>query len=122
MKIKHMRPMLWTNDFDGTIDFYTERLAFTLLARMDEYPWASLKLDNSGVMISGPNAHTPHKEIGFTGSFYFNTDDVEACWAELKDKARVCYDIETFPWGMREFAVYDNNGYILQFGQEVESE
>ena len=41
-------------------------------------------------------------------------------WTALKDKARLCYDIETFPWGMREFAVYDNNGYMLQFGEEVE--
>ncbi len=39
----------------------------------------------------------------------------------IGDKARLCYDIETFPWGMREFAVYDNNGYILQFGEEIEA-
>ncbi|MGQ0540780.1 MAG: hypothetical protein ACT4O9_02875 [Blastocatellia bacterium] len=38
----------------------------------------------------------------------------------MKDKALVCYDIEDFPYGMREFAVYDNNGYILQFVQEIE--
>jgi len=31
-------------------------------------------------------------------------------------KANICYEIETFEWGMREFAIYDNNGYILQFG------
>ena len=28
-------------------------------------------------------------------------------------------EIETFEWGMREFAIYDNNGYVLQFGQET---
>jgi len=59
------------------------------------------------------------KVLGVTGSFYFTTDDVDALWQELKDKARVCYDIENFEWGMREFAVYDNNGYLLQFGQEI---
>ncbi|NHQ72651.1 bleomycin resistance family protein, partial [Elizabethkingia miricola] len=32
-----------------------------------------------------------------------------------------CYNIEDFPWQMREFAIYDNNGYILQFGQDVET-
>ena len=121
MKIKHLRPMLWTNDFEGTIRFYTEKLGFELLARMDEYPWAALKLDSAGVMISGPNEHVPQKDIAFSGSFYFNTDDVDACWHELKDKVRICYDIETFDFGMREFAIYDNNGYLLQFGQEVEA-
>jgi hypothetical protein len=39
---------------------------------------------------------------------------------ELKDKAKICYEPETFEWGMREFGIYDNNGYLLQFGQEME--
>ena len=43
-------------------------------------------------------------------------------WWKLKDKARVCYGIEIFEYGMREFAIYDNNGYLLQFGQEFESQ
>ena len=47
-------------------------------------------------------------------------DDVETIWEDLKDKAKIVYDLETFVWGMREFAVYDNNGYILQFGQDIE--
>ena len=36
-----------------------------------------------------------------------------------QDKARVVYPIENFFYGMREFAIRDNNGYILQFGQEI---
>jgi hypothetical protein len=31
----------------------------------------------------------------------------------------VCYGIEDFFYGMREFAIYDNNGYLLQFGQPI---
>jgi hypothetical protein len=38
---------------------------------------------------------------------------------KLKDKAKVCCGIEDFDHGVREFAVYDNNGYLLQFGQEL---
>jgi hypothetical protein len=37
----------------------------------------------------------------------------------LKDHARVCYPIEDFHYGMREFAIFDNNGYLLQFGQPL---
>ncbi|MGI8410862.1 MAG: VOC family protein [Pyrinomonadaceae bacterium] len=57
--------------------------------------------------------------MGFTGSFYFHTDDVDALWDKLKDKAKICYGIENVFHGMREFGVYDNNGYLLQFGQEI---
>jgi hypothetical protein len=31
----------------------------------------------------------------------------------------IVYPLEDFPYGMREFAIRDNNGYILQFGQEI---
>ena len=41
-------------------------------------------------------------------------------WEQVKDAARVCYPIEDFDYGMREFAVFDNNGYLLQFGQEID--
>lgn len=105
----------------GTIDFYTGTLGFTCGERNDDWGWAALSIDNIGLMIASPNEHTPYDKIGFTGSFYFTTDDVDAMWAKLKDNAKVSYEIENFEYGMREFAVYDNNGYLLQFGQEIEN-
>ena len=71
-------------------------------------------------MLAKPNAHTPFDKAHFTGSFYFTVDDVETLWQDLKNKAKVVYELETFEWGMREFAIYDNNGYMLQFGQDIE--
>jgi len=39
-------------------------------------------------------------------------------WYEsLADKARIYYPSENFEYAMREFAIKDCNGYILQFGQ-----
>jgi len=111
---------MWTENLEGAVAFYVDVLGFTCREKNDEWGWASLNLDDVWIMLSRPNAHEKYEKIGFTGSFYFTTDDVEAMWTKLKDKARICYDIETFPWGMREFAVYDNNGYLLQFGQEID--
>jgi uncharacterized glyoxalase superfamily protein PhnB len=119
MKITGLRPLLWTEDFKGTVTFYTDVLGFECSAVNEDLFWATLVIDDVAIMIARPNAHTPYDKIGFTGSFYFTTEDVEAMWTKLKDKARIGYGIETFEWGMREFAVYDNNGYMLQFGQEI---
>lgn len=119
MQLLFLRPLIRTHHFDETIAFYTETLGFVLRARNDDWEWASLFRDKTGLMIGGPNPHLPFDKPDFTGSFYFSTDDVESLWEDLKDKTRICYPIETFEWGMREFAIYDNNGYILQFGQEV---
>lgn len=111
--------MLWTEDFVGTVDFYTGVLGFDADEVNEEWGWATLSTDQVSIMLAKPNEHASYDKIGFTGSFYFTTDDVDALWAKLKDKAPVCYGIEDFYYGMREFAVYDNNGYLLQFGQEI---
>ncbi|MFT3935761.1 MAG: VOC family protein [Chitinophagaceae bacterium] len=120
MKLQFLRPMLYTALFDETIVFYTETLGFVLGNRNDDWGWARLYKDDVEIMLARPNEHFPFEKASFTGSFYFTTDDVETIWQQLKDKAKICYEIESFEWGMREFAVYDNNGYILQFGQSTE--
>jgi uncharacterized glyoxalase superfamily protein PhnB len=119
MKFNSLRPMLWSAQFDETIAFYTGLLGFTLDARNDDWGWASLSKDDVGIMIARPNEHAAFEMPVFTGSIYINTDDVVSIWDELKDKATLVYGLEDFPWEMREFAIYDNNGYILQFGQDI---
>ncbi|PWN67565.1 VOC family protein [Chryseobacterium oncorhynchi] len=116
-----LRPMLWTENLDETIEFYIHVLGFKLLSRNDEWHWASLQKDDVYIMLSLPNQDEGPVTIGFTGSFYFNVDKVDELWEDLKTKAKICYEIETFEWGMREFAIYDNNGYILQFGEPTDN-
>lgn len=111
--------MLWTEDLAGTVAFYRDVLGFTVNAFREDWGWTSLSLDNAGLMFSRPNDHTEYEKVGCTGSFYFNVEDVDTWWEKLKDITKVCYGIENFEHGMREFAIYDNNGYLLQFGQEV---
>jgi uncharacterized glyoxalase superfamily protein PhnB len=118
-KFTFLRPVLWTENLEETIGFYTQRLGFTLLGENEDWQWASLRKDDIQIMLSRPNKHEKFNGICFTGSFYFNVENVDELWEELKTKVKICYEIETFDWEMREFAIYDNNGYILQFGQHV---
>ncbi|ASW73139.1 glyoxalase [Chryseobacterium piperi] len=117
IKYNSLRPVLWTENLDDTIGFYIHTLGFSLLERNEEWQWASIQKDGVYIMLSKPNEHEKFNGIAFTGSFYFNVDHVDELWEELKGKTEICYEIETFDWEMREFAIYDNNGYILQFGQ-----
>ncbi|HKQ25673.1 MAG TPA: VOC family protein [Burkholderiales bacterium] len=115
MKLHALTPMLSTWDLDASIAFYTETLGFDCEKRV--VGWASLKRDGVGIMFSSPNEHMGYTGPALTGSLYFKTTDVDGLWQRLKDKTRVCYPIESFDYGMREFAIFDNNGYLLQFGQ-----
>ena len=119
MTLQKLTPMLQTRDIRATIDFYTNLLGFTCDAFSEEWGWANLSRDGIEVMLAAPNDHQPFVEPRFTGSLYFRCDDVDVLWARLKDTASICYPIEDFDYGMREFAIFDNNGYLLQFGREL---
>lgn len=121
MKFHSLRPIIWTEHIEDTIQFYCEILSFQVGGKNSNWGWASLFKDNIGIMLSLPNQHEGFEKLMFTGSFYFNVEDVDQLWLDLKDKVKICYSIDNFEWGMREFAIYDNNGYILQFGQEIEN-
>lgn len=119
MKLQSVIPMLRTWDLPSSIAFYTKTLGFETRGLSDERGWASLSRDGVNIMLSGPNELENDKAPAFTGSLYFRADDVDDLWKRLKYEVEICYPLEDFDYGMREFAIYDNNGYLLQFGQEI---
>jgi len=119
MKLLALTPMLNTWDIQASIAFYTEVIGFECENVSEAHGWASLTRDNVSIMLTRPNQHMGHTAPVLTGSLYIKTDDVDGCWEKIKDKTQVCYPIEDFDYGMREFGVFDNNGYLLQFGQAL---
>jgi len=120
MKLKAVRPMLWTREVKETITFYEQQLGFSCVAFSEEWSWAALRRDDIEIMVCLPPEPETFEQPVFTGSLYLLLDEgVDQLWEALRTKVRVCYELETFDYGMREFAVYDNNGYLLQFGQEA---
>jgi len=119
MILQQITPMLWTDDMESSIAFYRDILGFQLNEYNTEWGWASLSKDQVQLMLARPNQHLSFTGPNFTGSFYYYIPDVDALWEQLKNTPYVYYPIENFEYGMREFAIKDNNGYILQFGKEI---
>jgi predicted oxidoreductase (fatty acid repression mutant protein) len=120
MKLLGLSPMFWTKHLNLTVMFYTNILKFKCDELNEKIGWASISRDNVQFMIVEPRQHPEFIETQFTGSVYIHTDDVDKVWKELKDKVEVVYPIDNFEHGMREFAIYDNNKYMIQFGQEID--
>lgn len=52
---------------------------------------------------------------------YFWVEDVEALYAEFKKLgARIDYEVELKPYGVKEFGVQDLDDHDIAFGQVVE--
>ena len=119
MHLHELTPMLWVPDVKATVTFYTEVLGFTCDNSSDEWQWASVSRDAVVFMLAAPNEHMPYTAPAFTGSFYIRVDAVDEMWNYLNSKVEIVYPIDNFEYGMREFAIRDNNGFMLQFGQEI---
>jgi len=115
----NLSPMLETKDLAATIEFYKDMLGFTCDTLSEEWGWAHLTKDNISIMFTKPNEERNIPEPIMSGSLYITVDDVDSVWDNLKYVCSICYPIENFEYGMREFAVFDNNGYLLQFGQVI---
>lgn len=122
MKLTSLRPMLESRNLETTIEFYTGTLGFTvgdILQDGETTSWCSLYRDGVSIMFCSPNTHMNYGGILLTGSIYFNVEEVDRIWEDLKDKCSVLYNLENFNYGMREFGIKDNNGYVLSFGEPV---
>jgi catechol 2,3-dioxygenase-like lactoylglutathione lyase family enzyme len=102
---------------DESIHFYTDVLGFDCANRTDG--WATSRCGLAEIMLSVPNEHLPFEKPGFTGSFYFQAKELDALWEKLLYQVFIVYPPENFDYGMREFAIRDIHGYLLQFGQEI---
>lgn len=119
MALTALTPMLRCADLDAALAFYTGTLDFGIDGGGAQTGWASLRHGALSLMLAAHQAPGAGAVSGFAGSLYFHTDDVDAWWQRLRQRARIAYPIEDFAYGMREFAIHDPDGHVLQFGQAV---
>ncbi|MEO7177074.1 MAG: VOC family protein [Saprospiraceae bacterium] len=116
MAILSSIPQLPTLDMERSIAFYTSKMGFSLSATFSGY--AMLQRD-------GVDLHLWYCEdpaVPESTGCYFRVDDVQKLYLEFAVQELVHPDghLEDKPWGMREFAVLDDNGNLLRFGEEKE--
>ena len=111
-----------SDDVKGTIDFYTQALGFSLEAQGEDEEgtyWCRLKRDSAEIMFTNRNVHSKEVKATFNGVLYFYPDHVDELYEELKSKVRVEWEPQDFGYGMYDFAIRDNNNFILAFGQPL---
>ncbi len=117
-------PAFETWNMPETLLFYVNTLGFSIDGKMENEGkifWAMLRRDNIWLIFSEPKQHNTDREPKFTGQLNVYTNDVDGVWTFVKDKAKVAYPIENFRYGMREFGIFDNNGYLITFGKPIDN-
>lgn len=126
MSLTKLTPNISVADVNAAVEYYRDILGFTLLASVPEtgtFNWAMVGRDDIAVMFQTPASieeELPLLKGSLTGNatvLYISTDDVQALYQELREKANVVMEMTTTFYGATEFAVRDPNGFVLTFAE-----
>ncbi len=106
--LKSLTPMLEVQNMEETISFYEKKLGFQCVGKQGSEwgEWARLEKDKVAIMLTERYSQNKKSKPTFTGSIYLKTDQIDELWEKLKSEVKISYPIETFDYGMREFAVF----------------
>jgi catechol 2,3-dioxygenase-like lactoylglutathione lyase family enzyme len=114
MRLRSLTPMLQSSDLQRTIDWYDAVLGFRCIGREDG--WCRLERDGVALMfMRNDHLGAPHA----TATQYIIVDDLDALWSAVKNRVTAEWGPEDMPYGMKEFAIKDPDGYLLSFGEEL---
>ncbi len=124
--LKKLTPNIMVEDVNGTVQFYKDVLGFQVIVTVPEegvFNWAMLGRDDVQLMVQSRASLTEElpllhgRAIGGTLTFYVDVSDVQGLYEQIKGKVTIVQDMHTTFYGAQEFAIQDNNGYILAFAQ-----
>ena len=50
---------------------------------------------------------------------YFEDDDIDGCFARLKDRVELIHGLERQAWGQRVFRFYDPDRHVIEIGEPM---
>lgn len=129
IQMTKLTPEIMVENVQETLAFYQEVLGFQVVATVPEgtgpYVWAMVKNEGVELMIESRESLSAGlpilqgKEIGGTFIFYIDVNSVESLLENVKHRVKVVQDMHTTPYGAKEFAILDNNGFILIFAEHA---
>lgn len=116
--LTEINPKLPMRDRSVTRDFYLEKLGFEQFGGdYDEY--LMVEKDDIQIHFFGFKELDPKENYG---QVYIRTDNIDEFYRSLLDRGVRIHpngDLETKPWGQKEFAILDPDSNLLTFGESV---
>ncbi|AUP79261.1 VOC family protein [Flavivirga eckloniae] len=138
MKVNKLTPNFEVKDIRKTVEFYQSVLGFTLVMAVPEtqdgieqsfadgkeYVYALVSKDNVEMMFQRTESFkrdvffAKDLSISASVSFYMEIEGVDSFYEHIKSEGLNPTELKTAWYGMREFYLTDNNGYILGFAEK----
>lgn len=115
--LTEINPKLPMRDKVLTKEFYINHLDFKLIGDYDEY--LILRKDKIEIHFFEFKKLDPNENYG---QVYIRTNDIDKLFLTFLENKVVPHpngNLETKPWGQREFALLDPDNNLLTFGQSI---
>jgi uncharacterized glyoxalase superfamily protein PhnB len=127
---KSMTTNLMVEGVDDSVAFYQDILGFSVVASVPsesgKLQFAILAKDGLTLMLQERGNLTEEYPILSTNevrpsvTLYIAVDDFDGLYHGLKERHEILCDVHTTFYGAKEFAIEDNNGYVLTFTENRE--
>ena len=118
-------PNLIVSDMPASVTFYRDVLKFGIERTVpDEAPYVFVWLKRGSVELFLNEMTTvaavfPNLRAGGTSTLYVVVDDVKGLMEEVTSRAQIAMPMTDQFYGMREFAIFDPDGYLITFAQRI---
>lgn len=111
-------PQLPTGDIEKTASFFVNRLGFEVTAKFVEQKFLIVKRGPAEIHFWQTPTEKEATELGSDSSCYIRVQNIEALFAEFKEKgATFRYELTKQPWGMNEMQIDDPYMNAIRFGE-----
>lgn len=111
-------PQLPTGDIEKTASFFVTRLGFEVAAKYVEQKFLIVKRGSTEIHFWQTPTEKEATELGSDSSCYIRVQNIEALFAEFKEKgATFRYELTKQPWGMNEMQIDDPYMNAIRFGE-----
>ena len=120
-RIKNMSPQLLVADIEGSIEFYTKKLGFTVDFRFEDF-YAGISKNGYSIHLKGGKPSVEertNKRNNQDLDIVFSVDGIEHLYENYVNKSvKIIQPLRDRPYG-REFYIADPDGYIIAFLEEA---
>ncbi len=138
MTFNKLTPNLAVADIKASVKFYQQNLGFNLimtvpatedgiehsLSESKDYVYALIAKDDVEIMMQQTKSFkhdvrlSQFENLGASVSFYMEIEGIEQFYEEIASKTLKSTSLKTTWYGMQEFYILDNNGYVLGFAEK----
>ncbi len=117
--LKDINPKLPMRNKAVTKDYYLNQLGFQEFGNADFDGYLMIQKDNIQIHFFEFKELDPKENYG---QVYIRTDNIEKLYRSLLENGTSIHpngNLQTKPWGQKEFSLLDPDTNLLTFGQEV---